>query len=467
MSPEAAYQCIRTKTKSCEPLAILVVGSPEQLRDFGESYAIPAHGPNNVPLIIQASLVQFGDSPITFKMQIPSVNIESSATTTIEFCIIRSQVADWTAVQVPLHYVGVQVSSLRGNNLQATWAIRPCDQDRKPVPHKSAHHYHGFFQISDTLLEVVLGRSGNAGLYFMPKTAQHKHDPRYGVINLPGKALNDVLQKANQCANTLGVVCIGEGYGIRAKREHLDAVRAVLLPETAYVECNNCEEDEDMYTISHVPQITRENLGVALERAGWDARVIRALGNHKWAIASKQQPQVSHLAINGYIAIIERQTSRVAKHSVAMIAREMKVDTVIDQTNHTISTTSRFAEIKTHMETQIEQVLENKLRNANSRIEALTCALQDMQSKQDQVQQKVADDMGQIREEQAFAKQKLQEVESTVASSSGAIIAQMQQMFTSMQCSLEKTLADSFAQESEKRPRLEPPAKIDPFASKS
>lgn len=89
-----------------------------------------------------------------------------------------------------------------------------------------------------------------------------------------------------------------------------------------------------------------------------------------------------------------------------------------------------------------------------------------MQTKHAQAQEKTISDMNNIREEQLFAKQKLQEVEATVATSSTSIITHMQQMFTTMQSSLEQSIAQKFALDPEKRPRLDDP-KVDPFATKS
>lgn len=469
VSAEEAKQCLRTATKSCEPLALLIVGNHEHIKEFGEVYSIPAHGPNGVPLVVQACLLQFGDTPVYFNMKVPNVTVLAEASTTIEFCIMKEHVPKWADTQIPLHYVGVHVSALRGSNLQGVWAIQSCDEKRKPVSHKVAHHWHGFFRVSDVLLESVLARSGAAGIFFVPKTPDHKHDQRYAVVNLPSKSLSDVMTKASQCEHALGIVRMGEGYGIRAKREHIAAVRNTLLPETAYVEFANVNQDEMLYIISHVPQVTREDLDQILAKAGWDAHAIRPQGTHRWTVASKHEPQVAHMVINGYMATIEKQANKVMHtNAVSLVAREVKVDTVVDPVTKVVSTTSRYAEIQAHMQTQIEQVIENKLQMANHKIAQLTDALADMQENQTKVQNQVASDMNQLRDEQQFARQKMQEVENSIAASGTAIITQMGQMLATMQSSLEQTMAQKFDTDKiDKRARTEEPAKADPFATKS
>eukprot|EP00438_Fugacium_kawagutii_P004085 Skav227093 [mRNA] locus=scaffold1387:440986:441213:- [translate_table: standard] len=54
----------------------------------------------------------------------------------------------------------------------------------------------------------------------------------------------------------------------------------MLLPETAYVEFAQFSEEDDLYTLSHVPQITRDELDQALQQAGWAARAIKPQGSH-------------------------------------------------------------------------------------------------------------------------------------------------------------------------------------------
>jgi ribonuclease HIII len=77
--------------------------------------------------------------------------------------------------------------------------------------------------------------------------------------------------------------------------------------------------------------------------------------------------------------------------------------------------------------------------------------------------------MGQMKQEQTFTRQKLQEVETSVATSGQAIIQQMQSMFSSMQSSLEKTMQQNMNGDPDKRQRVDETGngRADPFATKS
>ena len=86
-----------------------------------------------------------------------------------------------------------------------------------------------------------------------------------------------------------------------------------------------------------------------------------------------------------------------------------------------------------------------------------------------QAQQKAACDMKQLREEQLFARQKLKEVETSVATSSNSIIQEMGQMLINM-ANLEQSVATKFAamsSDSEKRQSVTEAEKADPFTTKT
>jgi hypothetical protein len=469
VNPEDAKMWINQGVKSCDPLALFVVGKGSQ--NFGEVFSVPAHTTNGLPVIVQGSLVQFGDVPIQFNLKIPSVVVEQVASTTIEFVICRDQVANWADVAVPLHYIGVHIPELRGSNLLATWSIKAWEK-QKPVHHTSADHWHGFFRIADAMLYAVLTRSGNARIFLNPKTPDRRHDPRFVTISLPSGKLTDVLARADSCPKAVGVAKRGEIYCIRCKREDADQLRAQLMPESAYVETASFSDDETLYSLTNVPQVNRDELSSALAKAGWDANAIKPQGWKRWIVAAKQPPPAHHVGINGTIVVVEKvNKAGNAMQPVTMFAREYKVDTIRDQKKNNVvqvSTSSRIAEFKAQMDDQITAVVEQKMAAAQVQISQLQHALQEVKASNDLAQQSIAVDMEQVKQEQSFTRQKLQEVVSSVSTSGQAIIQQMQSMFTSMQANLEMRLQQNLASDADKRPRVDGPgSRADPFANKS
>ena len=295
-----------------------------------------------------------------------------------------------------------------------------------------------------------------------PKTLDKKHDPRYTTVSLPAKQLSEVMAKAEACSKALGIAKIGENFAIRCLREDAICIRAQLLPESAFVETATCPQDLVLFVARNVPQVCREELTVALKKTGWEATAVRPQGMNRWIIAAKSDPANSHVIINGAIMMVERLNKGQDSVPITMVAREVRVNTT--QENGVVSTTSRFAEFRAQVETQISQAVEAKLQMSNTKIEQLTHALQEVQNKTEMSHSNLASDLGQVREEQAFTQKKLAEVESTVANNGQQIIAQMQNMFTKMQANMEQTV-QALVNDPDKRQKTE--AKNDPFAKKA
>ena len=444
----------------CRPTG--VVGDWGRGSEHWKHFSLPAHLSNGSPVIVKACLLQFGDVQIDFQLQLPMAEVTQMESTVIEFGIHKKFVGNWQDTAVPLHYVGVHVPALRGNNLLVVWSVKAWSNS-KVVHHNQADHWHGYFRIADSLLQQVLSRSGSVGIFMNPKTADRKHDPRFTMVNLPNKQLQEVALKADTCQKALGIVKIGDGFAIRCKREDAASVRAQLLPDSAYVETATFTSDQVLFVAKNVPQVGREELTEALQKTGWDATAVRPQGMNRWILAAKGEPNSSHVVINGAIMMVERLQRPTDSVPITMVAREVRVNTTNE--NGIVSTTSRFAEFRAQVEAQISQAVETKLQVANSKIEQLSQALHDVQTKTESAHTSLANDLGHVREEQAFTQKKLAEVETSVAASSHQIIAQMQSMFSKMQANMEQTV-QSLVNDPEKRQRTEP-AKADPFAPKA
>jgi site-specific DNA-cytosine methylase len=59
VTPTEARQCLQCGAKSCDPLALLVIG--DGVQNFGSPFTLPAHLVNGSPVIVRACLLQCGD----------------------------------------------------------------------------------------------------------------------------------------------------------------------------------------------------------------------------------------------------------------------------------------------------------------------------------------------------------------------------------------------------------------------
>ena len=439
---------------SPDGLAILVID--KNLSGYKDVFVMPAHTASGKPVVVRAALINFGDQKVSYVAAVPSIKTELFRATIIEFHIVKSLVSSWKDCSNPLHYIGVHVPCLRGNNLLASWSHKTWSNERKPAPFQNADYWHGFFKIEDTHLETTLIRSGMAGIFLTPKSPDKKHDDRFAIIPMPSCTLPEVQQKAQSCDKALGVTKVRDHFAIRCKCEFVSKLRAVLFPESACVDTDGFEVDEKLWILKNVPPIAKDALNKGLLDAKWEAHTVRSQGHDRWTVASKHMPNANHLVINDCLVLIEPFMRAKEQIPVTFTAKEFKVDAIVDPNtgNYQVSTTSRIAEVKAEMSDQINQVVQQKLEEANKRIDQLTDALK---AAQDQQQETTAE-MKQVRDEQAFARQKIEEVEKAVSVSSQKVVIQVQSMMQQMQKNLESSMFQAMqgrlAADECKRPRI-------------
>ena len=420
-------------------------------------FAMPAHTVQGEPNIIQAALRQFGDQPVVFKPAVPDTQVGSSASTVVELHIVRTEVSAWKDCSLPLHYLGVHISAVRGSNLIATWSMKTWKDNRQPSPFKDADYWHGFIRVSDEILDQVLLRSGYAGIYVSAKDANKRHDERFAVIAVPNCSLQEVQKKAEVQDKALGIVKLRDQFGIRCRREHAAALRATLLPESAFVASDGIDVDDKIWVLKHIPhEVGKEGLQTALTQAEWDAHPIRAQGQDRWLVVAKSDPPTRHFCINGSYVLIEPIRRHRDQNSVTITARQVNVDTVVTAVPEgvQVASSTRIQEVRAEMSDQMEQ----KMQAANAKISQLTHALEQFQNTQMQKDQETRSELAAMRNEQAFAKQKIREVEASVVQSGQTVIQTMQQMMSQMQQSPEHSMKSYMCRDSSeecKRPRSE------------
>lgn len=117
---------------------------------------------------------------------------------------------------------------------------------------------------------------------------------------------------------------------MRCRREHAASIRAVLLPESAYVATKAFDHHDSLWSLKKIPiEIGQQGLCQALEKAGWKASPIRAQGHNRWLVAAKETPPAMHLCVNQTYVLIEPAKRPHEQNSVTMVAKQFKVDTVV------------------------------------------------------------------------------------------------------------------------------------------
>lgn len=451
-------------------LAILVVG--KQFRSDDQIFHLPGHTTMGVPVVLKAALRQFGDKPVVYKANVIAVETPKTDSTVLEIQIFRDEITNWKDCSVPLHFLGVHIPALRGSNLLATWSLKTFNRDRKPTPFREADLWHGFVRISDAILDSVLARSGISGIYITPKGIDKRPDERYAIVIIPSSNHDDALKRVKNCEKSLGLARLKDQYAVRCRKENLNTVRNAILPESAYVDMGTFASDDTLWILKNVPsQVGREDLTKALQLTAWKAKAVRSQGMNRWVVASSTDPPASHLCINNTMVVVEPLKRVLDSAPITMVASEFKVDSSIDNDGvMQISTTSRIAEVKAEISDDINMAIDRRMAEAQAKIDSLAQQVVALQENSQKEQEANRMEFQMMKDEQAFARQRLTDIESTVAQSSSAVVSQVQAMMQQMQSSLEssmKQLVVNHSGEETKRPRVDDVKRHDAFSTSS
>ena len=138
-------------------------------------------------------------------------------------------------------------------------------------------------KIPESLLISTLQRSGLAGVFFQVKGPDRKHCPRFGVVAMHGKSLDEVVKQAMAIKDVLGDVQLSQpnDFGLRARREHLAAIRRQALPQGIAIQEGEIPPDANWWVLKNVKASTTCGaLTEALKTLGWDASAIRPGGKN-------------------------------------------------------------------------------------------------------------------------------------------------------------------------------------------
>lgn len=193
---------------------------------------IPAKDAKGNPML--AVLLNFGDERIVCGTNVPSASVAELQTATLEVKVFRQLVANWDDTQNALNFLVLMLPELRSGQVIASWSLKYYSQDRQVVSHGKAQYLHGFLKIPMEHLECTLRRSGTAGVFIQCKGDNHRPDPQFGIVPLPGQTLEEAQSLANKIDQVLGIVTMGsqDAYALRARREYIHIIKKQALPQS-------------------------------------------------------------------------------------------------------------------------------------------------------------------------------------------------------------------------------------------
>ncbi len=429
VNKENALKYLPAKQISADPLALLIVGYPAV--EGYELLSIPATKSNGTPVILPASLVNFGEVVVKHVSKTKAVTIQVTKSCVVEFQVLRQFCKDWTATQATLQFLGSHLPDLR-NGVIASWAIRPYDAARKQVNHPQAASVHGFLRVKDECLEKTLARSGAGGIFLTPKTESKQLDPRYGTVILPSKSLDDALVQVALFKHAIGLVMVRKQFALRCKKEHLHDARMLLSPESIFIPMGQPEHRENakLWILTRMSMSTTHDvLTKGLRDLGWNACALRQTGAQSWLISSADPPPAQHLTINDTLVLVMPKEQRfdVMSHPISHMALKLSGEPAdeVASVSTIASSATRFEELKKELEVHLHETMDQKFKQVDMRITTTDKKIETLQTTSQMEFQS-------LKVEQA-------NLANSIQSTSSTILGQMTNMFQAFQKETEKS----------------------------
>ena len=432
MHLESAQRFLPPTRLSADYLAIVAIGSSGMsVKGSPDFRMIPATDATGNPILVPATIINFGDVPVHFEQR-NSAKIESQSAIVVEFTIWKSEVERWDLIKSPMLYLGQSFQEVRNATIMGSWAIKFFSANKKPTEHAKGDYAHGFFRVLEADVDPMLSRSGWNGTYFTPKNDAKKPHQDYMVINVPNHDIQQMKALAQKTVNCLGIVKMPQALALRCRRENGHLVLKAVFPDLPQPEFGHFEQGDELYQLKHVTfNVKSSELSEALSDLGWlGAKAIRPIGSTAWLIAAKQSPPSAHLCLNGDFVVVtphQKTANGTPKGPQVPATAAFKSNLVRsgDKEAPVESGTSRLEELKTTMHGQVQAMIDAKLASHTSQIERLQKAVHD-----------TTKDVQVLKEGQVVAEQRLVGVEQAVQASTSSLLNQMTSMFGNLQSAL-------------------------------
>jgi len=432
MHTDSALKYLPIKRLSADPLAIIAIGG-KQISDMPIKMAPAANGKGE-PILVPMSILNFGDTPVSFVEGSMKADLATQEAIVIEFTIYRDEVESWDDVKSPMVYLGLKISETKTVKILSTWAVKGYSEQRKPIEHAKAKYVHGYLRVLEAQADPLLARSGWFGIYLVPKNSLKKPHEAYAIILVPNKSPEQLQAIVQSTKNALGIVKTASALAVRCRREHTFAIKKIIYPELPLQEEGEFSQGDRLFVLKHLESHTNNSeLTDALRKLGWkNAKALKPLGATAWSIASSEDPPSSHVSLNGNFVVIAPQGKPSNAVKNAFVPATAAFTGGVSQSVPTVPivpTTSRIDEIKNDLQGQVQAMVEAKLKDTASDIQQLKKAMGDTH-----------DSIAQIKVAQEKTDRKIQDVETSVQANGEGLLSKMTSMFNELQTNLNQRL---------------------------
>ena len=177
------------------------------------------------------------------------------------------------------------------------------DQHDKPCKSQNAHKVGFFINVPSKIVEAVLRKSGENGLYAFPRTQDVGREPRWLVIWVTGLK-QEILCNTSSKAYYLGLVRSTKGLGIRVRsidfKEAFGELKpGVPIPDRRFLPL--------LFKVKPIPRgATMDDVFSWVKKIKWDAKVVKSLAFDTWLVAANVSPPCDFGQFNEAVVLIKK-----------------------------------------------------------------------------------------------------------------------------------------------------------------
>ena len=417
---------------------------------------LPAvHG--ETPIILRASVVNFGEVKYDLKLQCAQTHLDMPATTCIEIKLLKEHTdVLWQNIAMdPMSVVTKAIRALRPQgSILRSWSKAFFAPDRKRIPPSDpgASYFLAYAQVLDSVLDDSLRDSGTNGVFLCPRSPERTKDHRFRVLQIQAKTLAEARGVSLKLEQALGVVITAQGFGIMSRAEAFANIKLALDPE-AYV-MQSLPDFTSFWNVTGLPpSVSPEHVGQAFERLGWKgARAIRPLGISMWLVGATSEPPASHFMMGQHIiaaakALGNRNTVHDSRGSQQrLLGPVAPLPLMPNQAQSSVPApaagridqirTELISMVKSEVQASVGQAIQAEVQQVNTRVETCEAAITQVVAQNQELTAKATAQAAGLAELSV----KVVTLDSNVTAANTAMLTRIQEMFQKADDTLQKRL---------------------------
>lgn len=325
VEPDMIASMVHENKTKHEVMMLVVPGPSCPLEDATcQRFNIPVRLSDRSKVVIAACCHSIGRQAVTVKLsEGDSASVTASVKTMFVAWRCECTDATWNSImEAPIQTVFKLLGVTPAEAIAGPPSGRSWRAHRQSVEPRDAESFCFYARVTDLMLTSVLQRSGQSGVYTIPKS-EHSNlaDSRYSIVWVPMGKHQEVLERASNIECSLGIVRSSKErptYGIRVKAADFESVWQKVRPsDPKPVQI----QGDFLYKISPLPVgVTYDDVSKWIAMQKLQARPMRALNATTWLLIGTSDLQKTHLTWQHNAILLQPIESKYHKAKPVILA---------------------------------------------------------------------------------------------------------------------------------------------------